>query len=353
MANTTPRDDGTDIAENSDDLDTFNFDDGLDDLEDDNDSLIEDELETDDETDGESADDDLEPDDVEDDDEDDDEAESDEDADKSDDDEAESDEGDKSDDENDNRDDELIELTGGQEVTFGELKNGYLRQQDYTRKQNFYNERVRNVENQGELLQNQATVLAEFIAQNLPQQPSQELALTDPSAHYQQQVAYNNAEAQLKQLLEIAGNVEKVNKGTVGIKSDDQVRREVDSLKSLYPKDFKNEKLKTAFFKTTFDAAVAAGFSEEEARANTDHRLFVLARKAHLFDQMQKKTTSGESDDDGKTVVKSKRRRRFVPPKKNTAARNKVGASTRRQKARLRLEREDSVENATALLSSQ
>lgn len=342
MAKTTTRN-GTDIALDSDDLDNFDFIDGLDDLEEDNNEPIEDELETDDETDGESAeeDDDLEPEDAseEDDAEDDDSENSDEEDDVEDD----------TDGENDNQDDSLVELSEGQEVTLGELKQGYMRQQDYSRKLSHFGERVKMIEGQGETLQNVTTVFAEFIAKNLPPEPDQSLAFSNPQAHYQQKVAYDNAVKQLNELIAIGKNVQKVNQGTRSVKTDEELRQEQEALRSLYPSAFKNQKAKTQFFTTAFDAAREAGFSDDEIRANEDHRLIVLAYKARLYDQSQKKAKN-LSEATSKTG--KKKRTRFVPGKKNNAARNKVGSQTRRTKARERLMRDDSVENAAALLSS-
>lgn len=338
MVNTTPRN-GTDIPLDSDDLDNFDFDDGLDDLEEDNFEPIEDELETDDETDGESAeeDDDLEPEDASEDD-------------------AEDEEDDAEDDtdgENDNQDDSLVEIGDGREVSLGELKQGYMRQQDYSRKLSHFGERVKAIESQGETLQNVTTVFAEFIAKNLPPEPDQSLAWTDPQTHYQQKVAYDNAVKQLNELIAIGQNVQKVNQGTQNVKTDEELRQEQEALRSLYPSAFKNQKAKIQFFTTAFDAAREAGFSDDEIRANEDHRLIVLAYKARLYDQSQKKAKN-LSEGDGRTTSKTgkKKRTRFVPGKKNNAARNKVGSQSRRAKARERLMRDDSVENAAALLSS-
>lgn len=330
-ANTTTQS-GTDIALNSDDLDN-SFDDEFDDLEEDNIEFIEDE--TGDETDGEDAidEDDLEPDETDDD--------------ESDDEESDDEESDDEDDNQESDDDALVDFPSGEQVTLGELKQGYMRQNDYSRKLSDFGERTKAIESQGETLQNVTSVFAEFIAKNLPPEPDQALALSDPSAHYQQKVLYDNAVKQLNELIGIGEQIKRVNVNTKQVKDDEGVRQEQEKLRELYPAAFKNAKAKQKFFSSTFDAASKAGFSDQEIRANDDHRLFVLAHKANLYDQLMSKS---KSNNEVKTVQKPTVKK-FRPFKKNIGARNKIGKSSQRAKSRERLMRDDSIENAAALLS--
>jgi hypothetical protein len=176
-------------------------------------------------------------------------------------------------------DDVKVTLRSGEEVTLSELKKGYVRQEDYTRKTTELAQRRTNVEAQTERITRTIEGVAEFLAKQIPPEPDAGLAWTDPNAHYQLTTQRNAIIQQIDALVNMANEPKKVTSELSSEQTREQLLRENELLLNAVPEISKPEK-RAAFFETTSNTAKSLGFSDDEIRNVADHRIFMLAHWA-------------------------------------------------------------------------
>ena len=238
-----------------------------------------------------------------------------------------------------------VKLPDGTTATIAELKEGTLRQSDYTRKTQALAEERKAVESTRERI-GQATQqlqamheqAALFLEQRKPQRPEGNYS-DDPIAHmeYQDQlIQYNEAKAQIeansaqaRQALE-AQNAEATN---------EYLRNEQAALFQAVPA-FQDKKKQEAFVAAAADAVKDFGYSEQDVRSIADHRMILVLRELVKARRLQAKAPKVRDRLEGKPqIVKGSRR----------AAPNQAQSSAKKQRAEM-LRNEGSMAAGVAAL---
>ncbi len=197
----------------------------------------------------------------------------------------------------DEDDDDVVMFTtaDGTDVTLDELKSGYLRQSDYTKKtQEVAQERQQLGENYKAYEQHQ-DVLAKHLELALnvvePQLAQfstldwDSLASQDPYEYAEKRALYDQAQARYGQLMQAAETT--VAQGTQRKQHAEQQRlaQERQSLQMALPDmadPTKGRKLANAIK----EYSLSMGLSETEASGIVDHRMIVVLNKARLYDEL-------------------------------------------------------------------
>ena len=183
---------------------------------------------------------------------------------------------------------------GGDEldVTLEDLQKGYMMESDYRKKTTDVAERSKALEGKEAKIDaqlneaqakidaqlNEAQAIVEFEIQNLESAEMKELKEYDPEAY-------------LKAVDKTRSRVDKFN----ALKNQRQVeqqarhqentKKELKSLETAIP-EWLDPDVRSKEANEVFAAMEQQGFSRDELSSLTDHRMFVLARKAMLFDQI-------------------------------------------------------------------
>ena len=189
-------------------------------------------------------------------------------------------------------DDALVTLADGQKVKFKDLKESPMLKADYTRsKQELGNQR-RTVGEQATRIQNVTEALVNFLAEQIPAEPSHALALQDPAQYVQQKAFYDAQVARIQGLLEQSTQAKAVGDQLTVEQRETRLRESNDALLSALP-HLRDPKKRQEFSQSAWNAARHIGFSAEELRSSdTDHRLMILgyyADKGLRAEQAQKK----------------------------------------------------------------
>jgi antitoxin component HigA of HigAB toxin-antitoxin module len=186
--------------------------------------------------------------------------------------------------------DAVVTLADGTKAKVADLAQGYLRQQDYSRKtQELANER-KALKANVQSLEQTFQVFVDHLTGLVPEPPPPALALTNPSQYTAQKAQYEAALAQVKKLVEIgqkpkelAGALSKEERRTL-------VAEENRRLAERFP-ETASQQGRQKFFNEVAEVATGLGFSLEELGQISDHRLFALAhyaRKGMAAEQAQK-----------------------------------------------------------------
>ena len=238
-----------------------------------------------------------------------------------------------------------VKLPDGTTATIAELKEGQLRQSDYTRKTQALAEERKAVESTRERI-GQATQQLQamheqailFLEQRKPQRPESDVS-EDPMAHMDYQnklIEYNEAKAQIEtnrvqaqQALE-AQNAEATN---------EYLRNEQTALFQAVPA-FQDKAKQEAFVSAAADAVKEFGYSEQDVRSIADHRMILVLRELVKARRLQAKAPKVKGRLEGKPqIVKGSRR----------AAPNQAQSSAKKQRAEM-LRNEGSMAAGVAAL---
>lgn len=178
-------------------------------------------------------------------------------------------------------DDILVPMQDGDPLPLKELKAGYMKQADYTRK----TQELGNRRDALEALSNRVTAsveaVASFLQSSIPKMPDPGLALTNPSQHYREKTLHDQAMEQVAKLIEQANAPKDVLKTLTDEQRKEVLTSENAKLIEAFPTTTTPEGRKK-FFEGTTAAAKELGFTDEELSSTTDHRLFKLAHYARL-----------------------------------------------------------------------
>ena len=184
------------------------------------------------------------------------------------------------------------------EVKLSELKNGYQRQADYTRKTMELSEQRKAVEVETQKaryerqqyaqgLQQQATLLqAQLQEQN--QIDWQKLLQDDPVEYLKQQHLAQERQARLQQTFAEQQRVASVSQAEQNQAYQSYLSQQQDELLAKLP-DWKDETKAKAEREAIKGFLKGIGYTDKELAAVSDHRAVVMARKAMLYDQMMTK----------------------------------------------------------------
>ena len=167
------------------------------------------------------------------------------------------------------------------DVTLEELRKGYMMESDYRKKTSDVAERRKALETKEERIEGQlleAKAVVEFEINSLESPEMKELKEYDPQAY-------------LKEFEKIRGKVDKFNKlkeqrqGEQQERHKERSKKELELLETAIP-EWLDQDVRSKEANEVFATMEQQGFSRDELSSLTDHRMFVMARKAMLFDQI-------------------------------------------------------------------
>jgi hypothetical protein len=177
-------------------------------------------------------------------------------------------------------DDILVPMDDGP-VPLKELKAGYMKQADYSRKTMELGNRRRDLEAMSNRVTASVEAVAEFLQSSIPKMPDPGLALTNPGQHYREKTLHDQAMAQVAALIEKANAPKDVLNKLTTEQRTEVLQTENAKLIEAFPTTTTTEGRKQ-FFEGTTSAAKELGFTDEELRGVTDHRMFKLAHYAKI-----------------------------------------------------------------------
>lgn len=178
-------------------------------------------------------------------------------------------------------DDTVVTLKGGEQVPIKELKLGYMRERDYRLKTQEVANKGRDLEQLSNRVANTANAFASFLANQLPPEPTHDLAIQDPAEYTRQKAIFDNAMGRVQQIMQMGAEPKAVVDKMTTEQKRDMLARENDALVKAFPQTATAEG-REQFFEEAFDTARQLGFSDEELAEVTDHRHFRLAHYARL-----------------------------------------------------------------------
>lgn len=231
-----------------------------------------------------------------------------------------------------------IIMDDGSELSVDELKKGYLRQDDFTRKTQEISNHANALVDQTSQIEAIVDVFANFVAENLPPEPDPNLIQTDQAHYLYQKESWERGLQQLDQLIAMGQQAAGVRTGMNQDAHDRLLQEENAALLSKMPELADADK-RQAFFKDVLEAANAWGFSDEEIQSVTDHRMLLVVRDAKRWRDSQVKAKQA------KAVAQEKvRQAKPMAPKKRQPS-----ADNRYVKARKRFNSRPTLENAVHL----
>jgi len=176
----------------------------------------------------------------------------------------------------------IVELQSGEKVPLSELKNGYLRQADYSRKTQETSNYRRAVEAEASQLQAITATFTEYLAQNIPEAPSPSLAYSDPGRFTAMKATHDAAVAQIEQLVRMGAEAAKTAKTVenTGLR-EEVLKQENEALAAAFP-ETRDRAGREKFFNNIYQAAQELGVSSQELSAVTDHRFFAALHFAAI-----------------------------------------------------------------------
>lgn len=181
----------------------------------------------------------------------------------------------------------IVTLESGAQVSLDDLKKGYLRQADYTRKAQDLSNRRTALEADVQRLEGITQAFVDHLASMVPAEPSPALALADPSRYTAQKAQYDAAVAQVQKLIELGSKPKEIKDALAQEDRRARIEYENQSLAALFPK-VATEKGRAEFFRDVSQIAAEVGFTEKEIRSEIDHRLFALAHWAKIGMEAEK-----------------------------------------------------------------
>jgi hypothetical protein len=181
----------------------------------------------------------------------------------------------------DPNDELVVTIKGGEQVPVKELKLGYMRERDYRTKTQEVANRGRNLETMSTSVSNTARAIADFLANQLPDEPQTILAVKDPAEYTRQKAIYDSAMTQVSQIIELAQQPQQVSQQLTKEQTQERLNSENAELLKTFPK-LADPKARQTFFNNAFETAAEFGYSQEETAKATDHRLFKMVHYARL-----------------------------------------------------------------------
>lgn len=235
--------------------------------------------------------------------------------------------------------DDVHVTVNGQKIALSELKAGYQRQADYSRKTQEVAEKRKGLEALSARVTNSVNAIADFLVKQIPPAPDPQLAMTNPSQFVQQKAMHEAATAQVHALLEQAGQVKDVANTLTTQQRQELLNAENAKLAEKFPTTGTDEGRK-AFFDTAATAAKELGYSDEEIQTVMDHRMFALAHYAAIGMKAEQARE--------KAKVKVQNAPPVAPQKARPQGVNQA-AARRNQDAMKRLARTGSIQDAMAI----
>ena len=181
------------------------------------------------------------------------------------------------------------------EVTLDELRNGYQRQADYTRKSQSLAEQRKAYEANLEAVQAERNQYAQMLENMSANQNAelqryeninwQELKDSDPMEYMEKRLEYQEAKEKISELNNERYRVQQQNEAEMASVLQEKIQKEAELLVQQLPEYADpNSNLKNDLR----NYGLGLGFSEQEIDGITDHRVVMVLHKAMMQDQMSK-----------------------------------------------------------------
>lgn len=234
--------------------------------------------------------------------------------------------------------DDVTVTVNGEQIALSDLKAGYMRQADYSRKTQEVANGRRDLEAMTARVNQTVGAIADFLVKQIPEAPDPSLAMTNPSEFVQRKAMHEAAVAQVSALLSQAGETNNVANQLTAQQRAEVLRDENAKLAEAFPTTATDEGRKK-FFEEAATAAKELGYTDDEIKTVADHRMFKLAHYAMLGLRAEQ--------------VKAKAAKKVatvppVAPQKRQQSAN-VSQTTRNREAMKRLARSGSIEDAMAI----
>ncbi|MGU3496104.1 hypothetical protein ACLBXM_18840 [Xanthobacteraceae bacterium A53D] len=226
----------------------------------------------------------------------------------------------------------------GEKITLADLKGGYLRQADYSRKTQAVATQRKDLEAMSARMEQSANALASFLAQQVPDAPHPSMAQTDPAGYVRQKAAHEAALAQVHTVFSQVAQVQGTRNTLNQQQHTELLAQENAKLAKAFPQTA-TEAGRKAFFDEAASAARDLGYSAEDISQAADHRMFALAHYAAIgLRAEQAKAKAAQKVANVPPVAQPKRQK---TPEAARAAKNRDAMS--------RLGRTGSIEDAMAI----
>ncbi len=227
----------------------------------------------------------------------------------------------------------VVTLNDGEQVSVAELRAGYMKDGDYRQKTAATAELRRETETTIERVTAVVEALAQHMASAVPQAPSPELAMTNPTLFNQMKAQHDAGAAQINQILALAEQVQGAGTEMAATGHNFDANAENEALTQMFPEIGTSPEKRESFMKPAREAAVKLGFSPKEVSEVIDHRYIALAHYAQIG------MKALEARKKGKAKMKN-------APSKNAPKRKGGAQATGNRKAMNRLGRTGSIEDA-------
>ena len=233
--------------------------------------------------------------------------------------------------------------SGEIEVTLDDLKAGYLRHSDYTRKTQAVAEDRKALQAVQQAVAAERQRYAEqleMLSQTIPQvkEPDRALLQTDPLAYLAQKDEYDRAIAMHQRVAMERHNLRQQQEQESRQKLAETLQREHASLIEALPTWKDAGKAKAERDLITSDLKTR-GYSEQEIAGLSDHRAVLLAREAMLYRQLMSRKTEVE-----------KKVKNVPPVMKPGAAKDKPSANEKVGERMAQLKKSGSLQDAASVL---
>lgn len=240
----------------------------------------------------------------------------------------------------------------GEEVTLDELKQGYLRQSDYTKKTQTLAEAKGQLQAGAQKIQQERHTLAEnlAIALNVVEPQLAELAQTDWNKlasedayeYTEKRALYDQAQARYNQIAQASQQV--IQQQQAQTKANYQAKLQAEQKALIMAMPDMGDPSKARQLRTQLKeyAISNIGLSEKEAANIIDHRMVMMMNKARMYDELNESSLSVAKKKVSKTPKKVVR----AGQQKSKAEQNQ----TARKAQQAKLKKSGSVDDAVALL---
>ena len=233
------------------------------------------------------------------------------------------------------KDDVVVDVQG-EKLPLSELKSGYMKGRDYTVKTQELGNKRRELETLTSRVTESVNAIADLLIAQAPKMPDPSLAMTDPGKYVQEKAIHEAAMAQINAVVSQATAPKEVANKLTAEQRSEYLQSENAKLAEAFPQTAKPETRKK-FFDEAINVAKELGYSDEEIKGATDHRMFKLAHYAKLGLAAEK------------SAAKAKTKVANVPPMAPNKRQPPNGKARANQDAMKRLASTGSIEAAMAV----
>ena len=190
--------------------------------------------------------------------------------------------------------DVTVKLDDGSTVSLDELKKGYFRQNDYTRKTQEVANARKTVEADVQRMQRITEVFVDHISGLVPEAPDASLAYSDPNRYTAMKAQHEAAMGQVQKLIELGETPKEISSGMSDASTKQQLQEANQRLIEMFPEAAGGESRKQ-FFGNVQAVANEIGFSDEDLGSVSDPRIFALAHWAKKGMDAEKATTKAKA----------------------------------------------------------